>query len=467
MTQVSNDELDNKRRRSVHFDTRQIITATSDLQDCDPEEKYLTIVELIQEFDTKYCSENATDSRSILLEFQSRIHKISKLASSADFTGIPANGYRSFLQFVIQIFQVAIKYPRHKKKKIYSFLTAIQEICHLLHHALPESTQEQSLTKDSNHPEDDEDYQSCHSNDVPHEPLSKSQQQPSSGRSALQYVVTNGKKTTEYFLTNKFCGIHFDRKISRLLRVHVMMASLFLSNSFNRTLKNSFKLNKAAHNYVEQLDSNSPYVVADYVRHLDWFPVRMSAKVLNSVSNFPKRTRTRTIKVHTPSPFTFVIEPEGVKLVPRNEIDATTSVRMRVISSGRATSSLTANKVLMFLHGGGFMGPSADAVENIFVKNWATRLPGLTIINVDFSLAPEHPFPRALQEVLDLYLWLTSGSPAVQDALSFYPKDIVVAGDSSGGNIAAALIVALQDLRRLEKEEVSKEEKTQTKTRGR
>ena len=94
------------------------------------------------------------------------------------------------------------------------------------------------------------------------------------------------------------------------------------------------------------------------------------------------------------------------------------------------------------------MGPSAAAVEDIFVKNWATKIPGLTIINVDFSLAPENPFPTALQEVLDVYLWLTSGSLSVKDTLSFNPVNVIISGDSSGGNIAAALILALNDLRR-------------------
>jgi acetyl esterase/lipase len=93
------------------------------------------------------------------------------------------------------------------------------------------------------------------------------------------------------------------------------------------------------------------------------------------------------------------------------------------------------------------MGPSAEAVEDIFVKNWATRIPGLTILNVDFSLAPENPFPTALQEVLDLYLWLVSGCPSVRETLSFNPCEVIVSGDSSGGNIAAALILSLNDLR--------------------
>ena len=93
------------------------------------------------------------------------------------------------------------------------------------------------------------------------------------------------------------------------------------------------------------------------------------------------------------------------------------------------------------------MGPSADAVDDVFIKDWAAKLTGVTIMNVDVSLAPEHPFPVPLQELLDLFLWLTSGDLSVFEEMGFQPREVVLCGDSSGGNLVASLTVALNDLR--------------------
>jgi acetyl esterase/lipase len=105
------------------------------------------------------------------------------------------------------------------------------------------------------------------------------------------------------------------------------------------------------------------------------------------------------------------------------------------------------DRLLLFVHGGGYVGPSADAIDDVFIKDWAGQLAGITILNVDVSLAPEHPFPAPLQELLDLYLWLTSHQESVKDQIGFHPRQIVLCGDSSGGNLVAALTTALNDLR--------------------
>src|SRR5262249_59081928 len=56
---------------------------------------------------------------------------------------------------------------------------------------------------------------------------------------------------------------------------------------------------------------------------------------------------------------------------------------------------------------------------------------------IDYRLAPEYPFPAALDDALDAYRWLLAQGAA--------PDRIVVAGDSAGGGLAAATLVALRD----------------------
>ena len=65
------------------------------------------------------------------------------------------------------------------------------------------------------------------------------------------------------------------------------------------------------------------------------------------------------------------------------------------------------------------------------------RKVGVRMLVIDYRLAPEHPFPAALEDCITVYEWLLwSGIPA---------EKIVVAGDSAGGNLTLALLVALKD----------------------
>ena len=62
---------------------------------------------------------------------------------------------------------------------------------------------------------------------------------------------------------------------------------------------------------------------------------------------------------------------------------------------------------------------------------------GRRALNVDYRLAPEHPYPAALSDALAAYRWLLDGGTD--------PGDVVVAGDSAGGGLAAALLVKARD----------------------
>jgi epsilon-lactone hydrolase len=56
---------------------------------------------------------------------------------------------------------------------------------------------------------------------------------------------------------------------------------------------------------------------------------------------------------------------------------------------------------------------------------------------VDYRLAPEHPFPAALQDCLTAYRWLLKNGTT--------PQQVVIAGDSAGGNLTLSTLLALRD----------------------
>jgi acetyl esterase/lipase len=93
---------------------------------------------------------------------------------------------------------------------------------------------------------------------------------------------------------------------------------------------------------------------------------------------------------------------------------------------------------LLYLHGGAwFMG--SPKMYRHFVSGLA-QASGYPALVVNYRLAPENPYPAGLDDCLAAYEWLLqSGIPA---------ERIVVAGDSAGGNLTLALLVALRDLGR-------------------
>ena len=93
------------------------------------------------------------------------------------------------------------------------------------------------------------------------------------------------------------------------------------------------------------------------------------------------------------------------------------------------------NKVLYFIHGGGFASCSMHSHWGIIGK-FALEL-GIKVFGVNYRLAPEHPFPAALDDVLHTYQWLLE---------SYKPEDIIVMGDSAGGGLSLSLLLKLRAL---------------------
>ncbi|KNC48039.1 lipase/esterase [Thecamonas trahens ATCC 50062] len=106
------------------------------------------------------------------------------------------------------------------------------------------------------------------------------------------------------------------------------------------------------------------------------------------------------------------------------------AVEVAAAVAALAAGETVAYRLVIHLHGGGFVAMSpADHAD--YLKTWA-RAPGMErtlFISLDYPLAPEAPFPLALNDAFALYAIAASCSTA----------PISVVGDSAGGNLAAAL----------------------------
>ncbi|GAA3179738.1 MULTISPECIES: alpha/beta hydrolase [Streptomyces] len=130
-------------------------------------------------------------------------------------------------------------------------------------------------------------------------------------------------------------------------------------------------------------------------------------------------------------------EPEGVTHTDDTVRHGSAEHRIRVYRPERRRG----RGVLLYLRGGGFVVGSLET-HHTAVAELAARS-GLTAVAVDFRMAPEHPFPAALE---DCYGALC-GVVAEADRLDVDPERVVVCGDSSGGNMAVVLAMMSRDRR--------------------
>jgi len=101
-----------------------------------------------------------------------------------------------------------------------------------------------------------------------------------------------------------------------------------------------------------------------------------------------------------------------------------------------AAPGTDAGRVLLFLHGGGFEFGSVRSDGELAAR--LGRASGMRVLFPEYRLAPEHPFPAAIDDVLAAWRWLHSGQ-------ALGARSIAVAGDSAGGGLAVALLVATRD----------------------
>jgi monoterpene epsilon-lactone hydrolase len=95
----------------------------------------------------------------------------------------------------------------------------------------------------------------------------------------------------------------------------------------------------------------------------------------------------------------------------------------------------TKDRVLLYLHGGGFV--YGVTPPHLQMGAYLAQKMGLRVLMVDYRLAPQHPFPAALDDCVTVYRWLLKQGNSA--------RNMVVAGDSAGGNLTITLLMKLRD----------------------
>ncbi len=125
-----------------------------------------------------------------------------------------------------------------------------------------------------------------------------------------------------------------------------------------------------------------------------------------------------------------------IRLPELDEVNITQVTNARFKGSWFTPKNAEAGTTVLYFHGGGY---------SFYPKSYASFIALVTLaaksktFALDYSLAPEQRFPAQLRQALDAYRWLLENGGTWHN--------IVVAGDSAGGNLALALLQTLRDLR--------------------
>lgn len=117
------------------------------------------------------------------------------------------------------------------------------------------------------------------------------------------------------------------------------------------------------------------------------------------------------------------------------------AITVEAVSAGGVPAEWTVSpgadvgRVVLYLHGGGYVFGSILSHRHLVAE--IGRQAGVRTLALDYRLAPEHPFPAAVEDALLAYGWLLSEGHA--------PGDIVVGGDSAGGGLALSMLLALRE----------------------
>lgn len=158
------------------------------------------------------------------------------------------------------------------------------------------------------------------------------------------------------------------------------------------------------------------------IKHRHWFGLKFRRETIDWNTSIPE-LRERVEK----SAGMFGKLPDGI-YVSTVAIDGLSAEWIR-------PSRTPDDRAILYFHGGGYVMGSCRAHRAIVAKFVAGSGIGALVFN--YRLAPEHPFPAALDDSLAAYGWLL--------AQGFSPARIAFVGDSAGGGLCLATLLAIRD----------------------
>jgi monoterpene epsilon-lactone hydrolase len=128
-----------------------------------------------------------------------------------------------------------------------------------------------------------------------------------------------------------------------------------------------------------------------------------------------------------------------------SKFKASDSTEVRKVSAGGVPaewiieSGAETDKRMAFFHGGGFVAGKLGSRRPF--TSWVSKATGCSVLLVDYRLAPEHPFPAAVEDAFSSYRWMCKNGPCGEGPAS----KTFIGGDSAGGCLALSTLLGLRD----------------------
>jgi acetyl esterase/lipase len=116
-------------------------------------------------------------------------------------------------------------------------------------------------------------------------------------------------------------------------------------------------------------------------------------------------------------------------------ISLTTQLIEGIKSEWHIPENTDADKIILYVHGGGYVSGSCSDHRGVVSK--FAKATGYTTLIYEYRLAPEHPFPAALDDSLNIYQWLLESG--------YIAEKIIIAGESAGGGLCLAILLTLKE----------------------
>jgi acetyl esterase/lipase len=141
-----------------------------------------------------------------------------------------------------------------------------------------------------------------------------------------------------------------------------------------------------------------------------------------------KRTTIAEIRVQDTKAAKFMGPPPKDVEIENINVDGIAAAWIRPSGADKA-------KVLLHIHGGGYVTGSIASYLRMCILMAQTLK--INVLLPAYRLAPEYPFPAAVDDTLKIYRWLLSQG--------YQSKNILISGDSAGGGLCVATVIALRD----------------------
>jgi len=147
------------------------------------------------------------------------------------------------------------------------------------------------------------------------------------------------------------------------------------------------------------------------------------------------------IRAKRPPPGTTVSVAERRRAMEAVAFRAAPDVAVEVVAVGGCgaewlrTGELTTEKAILYCHGGGYVMGSPNTHRSLGGE--ISRAANAAVLMLDYRLAPEAPFPAAVDDAVAAYEWLLAGG--------YSPESLAIAGDSAGGGLTVATLLALRE----------------------